>query len=67
MEATVLRTVGWGSRSLSVAVPLGHVLYSEVRGDGNSRRHMDVRSWVGRWGLAWGADVPWASHCQGLF
>lgn len=43
------------SRSISVAVPLGCVLCSEVGGGGSSRRHMSVRRAVlhGEAGLAW--------------
>lgn len=60
LEATVLLTVGCGSGSISVAVPLGHVLYCEVKGDGNSRRHMDVRSTVlgGEAGTGLGGPCP---------
>lgn len=37
---------GWGSRSISIAVPLGQVVSREVGGGGSSRRHRSVRSTV---------------------
>lgn len=59
---------GGGSRSISVAVPLGGVWSSEVGGGGRSRRHMSVRSIVlhGEAGTGLGADVPGASPCRAL-
>lgn len=66
MEAAVLPTGGRGSKSISVAVPLGRVLSSEVGGGGSSRRHVSVQSAVlrGEAGAGQGADVPGASHCR---
>lgn len=42
----MLPTGGRGSRSISVAVPLGRVFSSEVGGGGSSSKHVSVRSAV---------------------